>query len=921
MLLPNQKLPLSFDETHSAPELRAKLFEALHSTGIADKIKAQIRASLIEQLRQRSQLPPSAPSTESSKNGGSLFLRAADSIVVEYLSSRGFDFTMSVFMPECGLTMTNQVLSEREIWKVLHLERPVGALADLKRTIADDEDQTPFLVRLLDGMAHLSEITISNREVQTDPSPVELFDWTARNADREFMKRSNDMAHSHVLVLEERMLRYQQEVDSRMKQDLEEQLKRFKETEMVHMRVQERKRYQEDLAQARAEFERIDLERRSKTLEWEQQERHRLEEREKELERQNMDLRQRLLSESNRVVLAEAAHRNEAELSARELRNEKEALQRRHEEALAQISELQKFKDRYAEKMQDAIAQHKIDLNREHANVLSSVEIEKTKLEAERALLAERARQVDSAAQQVAAAQAEVEGVQNALRQAREKLAEERKERDNANAMLKELQIQIQNQKSSTALEYEIQSLKRQLLESEKTAEKRQDEYQGLLKSLMAPKNEVETELAKARKGEGRWQRECQQLVVKLDMELTRNEDLQQKYEDELLRVKELQREVADLRLLLHQAQSALALDIGRARRGDDDVVAGVSSDSWKVAGYNDVPQPHLSPYLASSQPSRGGYRLPDPLRYVNSSPLSKSLNLPATSPTQHRPMAPSHPPASSNYQPLQLPELGLAFSGRGADPLLDLPELVVKDPVVAKMNTRKDETTTTTSGRASSSDKSSNGASSYKKDRMAKIPVIPKSSDSQIRYDNLIDKATIAAAARVNLRQQQPLQKTTASDTFFEMYTPDTRYNEDEYEYNNDSEKQAGQAQATVQPEVVQKAAELKKAVDDVDELAADPLMQKYLAIVKERREREKALQNSAASPEPGVTKDAPPTVPSDNFKPNSTLPQMSSYNSSSVETSGSADERSRSAAFGAGATNDEVSAPSYDDSESSQW
>ncbi|TPX36733.1 hypothetical protein SmJEL517_g01163 [Synchytrium microbalum] len=816
---------MNADDGSSAPELRQRLFEALHSTGIADKIKANIRSNLIEQLRQRSQLPPQHDKKDNESGGsGSLLLRAADSIVLEYLNSRGFDFTMSVFIPECGLAVSTQVLTEREIWKLLHLERPVGTMAELKRTIADDNDATPLLVRILDGMAHLGDLLISNREVQTDPSPVEFFDLTARNADREYAKRIN-ATHPHALVLEERMLRYQQEVDVRMKGELDEQLRRFKETEIVHVRVEERRRYQEDLNQHRSEFEKIDMERRAKTLEWEQQERARLEEREKEFERQNMDLRQRLLAESNRVVLAEAAHRNEAQLLARELQTEKDALQRRHEEALTQIVELQKFKDRYAEKMQDAIAQHKIDLNREHATILSNVEVEKTKLEAERALLSERARQVEQAAQQVSNVQSEVEELQASLRAARTRLAEERKERENAGVLLRELQMQVQNQKSSTALEYEIQSLKRQLLESEKTAEKRQEEYQSLLKSLMAPKHELETELARARKAEGRWQRECQQLVGKLDLELTRNEEIHRKYEDEVLRVKELQREVADLRLLLHQAQSALTNEVGLRGRGDQDLLMG--AEEYHI----DIPRQD------TTRPQSRNFRLPDPLRYLYSP--SPKPNTSTNSPQL--------------YQPLTLPEMGRN---------LDFQDLLFKPTPQVYENTA----------------------------------VEASRPSSTIPFQDVIDKPMIAAVVRASLHQASSVVKSESAESYV-------------------------QVQNVVDDvgERVVKETEMPKKHDNTDEVS-DPLMRKYIAIVKERRERER-VEGSEGKKDVPPSQLQQPLVAS--MKPSSIgIPRVNSYrseNPSSMTSDSEEESAGGGVAFAAGATNDsEISGPSYDSTES---
>jgi hypothetical protein len=94
-----------------------------------------------------------------------------------------------------------------------------------------------------------------------------------------------------------------------------------------------------------------------------------------------LELRQKLLEESNRKVLMESQLRSETEIAVKSLQMQLETLQRRYNDSLEQIAELNGFKDRYSTKMQEAIAQYKIDLNREHANILSSAEVDKARIE------------------------------------------------------------------------------------------------------------------------------------------------------------------------------------------------------------------------------------------------------------------------------------------------------------------------------------------------------------------------------------------------------------------------------------------------------------------------------------------------------------------------------------------------------------
>ena len=57
-------------------------------------LKAQLRANIIKEIQAH--ITDSEPQT-------SLFIKALNSLVVEYLQSRGNEFTLSVFLPESGL--------------------------------------------------------------------------------------------------------------------------------------------------------------------------------------------------------------------------------------------------------------------------------------------------------------------------------------------------------------------------------------------------------------------------------------------------------------------------------------------------------------------------------------------------------------------------------------------------------------------------------------------------------------------------------------------------------------------------------------------------------------------------------------------------------------------------------------------------
>ncbi|KAJ3216895.1 oxidative DNA demethylase [Dinochytrium kinnereticum] len=693
----------------SKQQFRWKVFETLQESGITDRLKSQLRAHIVNEIRNsmngelptfNSRLNPRKPLSRShnmSKGSqpddvvevtdglgldsslgpddsfssdmdpakpkpGTLMNRVVDSLVIDYLRAKGSEFTLSVFMPECGLTRPNQVFAEEDIFRALHLDQDTTLLRKLVSSI---------LIRVLSSLSQVGNVLKMEREVQTDIDDEEYLEVAIRKADQETNYQNRESNRRMGKAIEDRMQRYQNDLETRMKAELEQQLAKFKEIEVASMRVEERQKYTIEITRVKGDYEARLLEQRERMVEANEDIRRKLDAREKEIERSNLEYRQRILDENNRSIMTERNQRSEAELSAKSLTLERDSLQRRLDEAKSEISELHGFKDRYTAKMQESIAQYKIDLNKEHAGIFQAAQIERAKIETEKLVLDERNRAVEQMMQQVKETQNEFEETRLSLKETRIQLDETMRERDDALHEVKELKLQIDSQKTSTALEFEIQSLKMQLIDAEKMAIKRQEDYQSLLKSLMGPKEETQKELIKARKSEQKWQRQCSELVGKLDMEMNRADELQRKLDDEVIRSKELLREISDLRNVLHQTRAAMGADqqhLGEAMKS----LAGARSSlpdpfGSGEAGFTRIsqqpitdtlryasPQPYPSPSMYHRQQGSIHQPLPQPFGSIKFQ-YSPDRNNPSTSPVRlnssHPPPPPQEAPTSRSMQ------------------------------------------------------------------------------------------------------------------------------------------------------------------------------------------------------------------------------------------------------------------------------
>jgi hypothetical protein len=275
----------------------------------------------------------------------------------------------------------------------------------------------------------------------------------------------------------------------------------------------------------------------SKSVEMVTEERERMANREREMDRQNLLLKQQMLDEHNNAVIKEKQLRNESELSARQVALERDQLKTRVSEVLNQLEKLSAFKEKYTQKMEESMAQYKIDLNKEHSNMISTVQVEKAKLEGEKMLLDERKTTLEKMIASASKLEQEVERLRNELSDTVGRLGEAVRTRDTLLTQVNELQLQVLTQKGSSTLEFEISSLKRfvwkrirsliiicrQLASTEKAAAQRQQEYEAMIHSLSTNKSGTDSDIITAKQNEMKWRQKCQELVAKLDNEVFEN--------------------------------------------------------------------------------------------------------------------------------------------------------------------------------------------------------------------------------------------------------------------------------------------------------------------------------------------------------------------------------------------------------------
>ncbi|CAJ0927592.1 unnamed protein product [Ranitomeya imitator] len=129
----------------SQEELRKRLYQTFKKKGVLDSLKTQLRNQLIQDLKLRVGSGQSLQSPLVS--GDSLLHRACNSLVADHLSRCGYEFSLSVFYPECGLEKDKD-FSIQDLMQLLKIN-PKSSIYKSLMSTHQNSSRKGFLVQIL----------------------------------------------------------------------------------------------------------------------------------------------------------------------------------------------------------------------------------------------------------------------------------------------------------------------------------------------------------------------------------------------------------------------------------------------------------------------------------------------------------------------------------------------------------------------------------------------------------------------------------------------------------------------------------------------------------------------------------------------------------------------------------------------------
>lgn len=177
-------------------------------------------------------------------------------------------------------------------------------------------------------------------------------------------------------------------------------------------------RYQYDLENARAEYEREDEKRRAKLKDLEAKIYEEVERKRRDYEAANYQERQQLLQEQDAFSLRQETFVKEMDLGRKSLSLQEERLNHSMTKAQEQLREVERMKTEYHARLKDELQRYQTDFNKEHAQSLIELKAERARLNEQAVIFETRNRDLETSNGQLNILEKELATTREALQAA-----------------------------------------------------------------------------------------------------------------------------------------------------------------------------------------------------------------------------------------------------------------------------------------------------------------------------------------------------------------------------------------------------------------------------------------------------------------------------------------------------------------------
>eukprot|EP01135_Chromosphaera_perkinsii_P012461 Nk52_evm72s2657 gene=Nk52_evmTU72s2657 len=563
-------------EELSAEELRTKLHSSLKRKGVLTSLKSQLRCTLLNELsKSTGGIIPVGDQRGTTRESSKLIRKAIDSLLVSHLKAENLDYTLSVYVPESG-TNLDDLLSAADVCRALGISEKSSMFRRLCESMENREesrndekenergergesgikDMFYELCCLMDSIVEEKLRAETSCQTETSSGPVSI-DRKLQAVEEEARLRESGEYGGRASAdsMQDKLRQYKLKCDEQYKDSLDAEIKRIREREIATVRVEESTKYRNDLADMRAQYEREYAQRYERLRSKEEEFLERQQRKEKEESSALYNERQQLLRDMEAMKVRQEGTKKEVELSKKHVQADEDRVKKLMNELAMREKQVEDLEARYERKFQDKCFNFELEFKKANVDKTNDLDSREANMANQEANLREK----------LASHQAivnESNDLKARLRTAEESL----------------LSFQVKNAQNEVKLrEWEgvgdFKTKYNALLNEHDMIRKQLEETRSELTRWERKAREVPPELASLREEYQRakddWNNrnaayhiEYNSLAARYQMDAEKFHELKEKYDFEMVEMQELKKEIADLRLVLHQTQNALALEL-----------------------------------------------------------------------------------------------------------------------------------------------------------------------------------------------------------------------------------------------------------------------------------------------------------------------------------------------------------------------
>lgn len=560
------------EEYMSAEELRNRLYHSLRDKGLVNSMKSQLRTNLVSELKKSVNGKLSIEDLEVPESG-SLIHRASNSLVADHLHSCKYDYTYSVFLPECGIDKA-KMLSNEDILQLLKIS-PQSRLFKKMTINHPGQSRKGFLWQLLSELCALHSQSSLSAGTQTDlikVATVSTLDEKMNVLDDLFSSRREEQYRTGATALEDRLLKFQRQLEERFKTELKLEVSRVKDDEVARIRLEEKENFRRELDKARKELERTYQAKFDALVVRERNATERLQREQEMQEKEIYNQRQSILEEIEAVRQREGAIKRETEVFSREKNLDKDRLKALEQDLRRREQEISRKEREFDQRLENEMTKFKVEYQAKFLDRTQNIEIREATLRENEKRVSEDQNKIESLKEDLRDKSARVNELETLLQEARHKEVNATKHNEFLNAKLRDMADYAAIKDQNITFRTELENLKTRMAEIMQLNERERIRQEELLRELRRPTaiSEYVDREESSRHDRSPYDRHRPRSARRYDDIADRDDRLLRQFEAQTLQMKEMGQELVDVKQTLEYTQKALHNEVYRKPQDAD---------------------------------------------------------------------------------------------------------------------------------------------------------------------------------------------------------------------------------------------------------------------------------------------------------------------------------------------------------------